>query len=141
MVIVDTSAWIEFFRRDGDPAVKLAMKALVEELEATLCGPVEMEFLGGARPHERPRIQSRFEILPYLTNDQKLWREAATHYATLRTVGITLPWNDALIATLAIGQDCRVYAVDQHFETMAQHLNLRLYKPGYNGSFVREAII
>jgi predicted nucleic acid-binding protein len=140
MVIVDTSAWIEFFRRDGAPAVKLAMKALIEELEATLCGPVEMEFLGGARPHERPRIQSRFDILPYLANDQKLWREAATHYATLRAVGITLPWNDALIATLAISKNCRVYAIDQHFESMAQHLELQLYKPGDNGSFAPEAI-
>ena len=138
MVIVDTSAWIEFFRRDGDPAVKLAMKSLIEHLEATLCGPVEMEFLGGARPHERPRIQPRFDILPYLSNDQKLWREAATHYATLRGEGITLPWNDALIATLAIGQDCRVYAVDQHFEAMAKHLDLRLYTPSYNGNFQRE---
>lgn len=115
------------------------MKALIEELEATLCGPVEMEFLGGARPHERPRIQSRFEILPYLNNDQKIWRQAATHYATLRSVGVTLPWNDVLIATLTLGQGCRVYAVDQHFEAMAQHLGLRLYEPGYNGGFQREA--
>jgi len=134
-VLVDTSAWIEFFRRDGDPAVKLAMRALVEELEATLCGPVEMEFLGGARPHERKRIQSRFQILPYLSNDQKIWRSAATHYATLREAGVTLPWNDILVATLALNQDCRVYAADRHFETMAKHLGLRCYYPGYNGSF------
>ena len=139
MVIVDTSAWIEFFRRDGSPAVKLAMKTLIEELEATLCGPVEMEFLGGARHHERPRIQSRFEILPYLSNDQKLWREAADHYATLRSVGVTLPWNDALIAAIALREDCRVYAIDSHFESMAQHLGLRLYTPGHNGSFVPES--
>lgn len=139
MVIVDTSAWIEFFRRDGDPAVKLAMKALIEELEATLCGPVEMEFLGGARPHERKRIQSRFDILPYLNNDQKLWREAATHYATLRSAGIILPLNDALIATLTLREDCRVYAVDDHFESMAQYLDLKLYKPGHNGNFQEEA--
>jgi len=138
MVIVDTSAWIEFFRRDGKPAVKLAMKSLVEELEATLCGPVEMEFLGGAHPHERMRIQSRFDILPYLNNDQKIWRKAATHYATLRTKGVTIPWNDALIATLALEQDCRVYSVDQHFEALEQHLNLRLYKAGYNGHFQAE---
>jgi|GEM_PF-911784 predicted nucleic acid-binding protein len=109
MVLVDTSAWIEFFRRDGDPAVKLAMKALIEELEATLCRPVEMEFLGGAHTHECPRIQSSFDILPYLRNDQKIWREAATHYATLRREGITLPWNDDLIATLALHQNCRTY--------------------------------
>lgn len=139
MVLIDTSAWIEFFRRDGDPAVKLAMKSLVEELEATLCGPVEMEFLGGARPHERLRIQSRFEILPYLNNDQKIWREAATHYATLRAKGVTVPWNDALIATLALRQNCRTYAVDQHFEAMEKHLGLRRYTPGYNGNFQPES--
>lgn len=138
MVLVDTSAWIEFFRRDGDTAVKLAMKCLVEELEATLCGPVEMEFLGGAHPHERHRIQSRFEILPYLNNDQKIWREAATHYATLRGKGVTVPWNDALIATLALRQNCRTYAVDHHFEAMKKHLGLRLYTPGYNGNFQPE---
>lgn len=135
MVIIDTSAWIEFFRRNGNPSVKLAMRALVEELEATLCGPVEMEFLGGARPHERRRIQSRFDILPYLNNDQKIWREAATHYATLRKWGVTVPWNDVLIATLALNRGCRAYAVDQHFEAMAEHLGLRLYTPGFNGAF------
>jgi len=139
MVLVDTSAWIEFFRRDGDSAVKLAMKALVEELEATLCGPVEMEFLGGARPHERSRIQSRFDILPYLSNNQKIWRETATNYATLRSKGVTAPWNDVLIATLSLTKGCRIYTVDAHFEAMRKHLGLRLYAPGYNGSFVPDA--
>jgi len=138
MVLVDTRAWIEFFRRDGDPAVKLAMKALIEELEATLSGPVEMEFFGGARPHERRRIQRRFDILPYLTNDQKIWREAATHYATLRGKGVTVPWNDVLVATLALRHKCRAYAVDEHFEVMKKHLGLRLYTPGYNGAFEPE---
>jgi len=138
MVLVDTSAWIEFFRRDGDPLVKLAMKALIEQLEATLCGPVEMEFLGSARIHERPRIQSRFDILPYLSNDQKIWREAAGHYATLRAAGTTLPWNDVIIGTLALRQGCRVYAVDRHFDAMARLLGLPLYQPGYNGSFSPE---
>ncbi len=138
MVLVDTSAWIEFFRRDGDPLVKLAMQALVGELEATLCGPVEMEFLGGTRPHERPRIEARFEILPYLNHDPKLWRETVTHYATMRSAGITLPWNDLLVATLAIQQNCRVYAIDRHFEAMAEHIGLRLYTPGYNGGFQAE---
>lgn len=139
MVLVDTSAWIEFFRRDGDPSVKMAMKALIEELEATLCGPVEMEFLGGARLHERPRIQARLDILPYFGFDQKIWRKAASHYALLRQKGFTLPWNDIVIASLALSAGCRVYAVDQHFEKMAEYLDLRLYTPGYNGSFRPDA--
>jgi predicted nucleic acid-binding protein len=135
MVLVDTSAWIEFFRRDGNPGGKLAMKSLVESLEATLCGPVEMEFLGGASPHERPRIQSRFDILPYLKNDQKIWREAALNYTTLRTAGITIPWNDVLVSSIALRENCRVYSIDHHFEAVSQHLDLKLYEPRYNGSF------
>ncbi len=135
MVIVDTSTWIEFFRRDGDPAVKLAVRGLLDEFEATLCGPVELEFLGGAREHEREKIQKWFNILPYATNDQKLWRKAASHWATMRKNGVTIPWNDALIATITLEQGCRVYAVDKHFDAMAQPLGLRLYKPGYNGMF------
>lgn len=135
MVIVDTSAWIAFFRRDGDPRTKLAMKTLLDEYEAALCGPVEMEFLGGAFPHERLKIQAWFDIIPYVANDQKLWRIAATTFATLRAKGVTAPWNDILIATIATETNLRVYALDHHFDAMAEILPLRLYQPGYNGGF------
>ncbi len=138
MVIVDTSAWIAFFRRDGAAFTKLAVKALLDEYEATLCGPVEMEFLGGAFPHERPKIQSWFDIIPYASNDQKIWRNAASTYASLRAAGLTVPWNDILIATIAMERDCRVYSVDKHFDAMAKHVPLMLYEPGYNGGFAPE---
>jgi hypothetical protein len=35
--------------------------------------------------------------------------------------------------------NCRAYAADQHFEAMEKHLGLRLYTPGYNGSFEPES--
>ncbi len=34
MVLVDTSAWVEFFRHQGDLAVKLAVRNLLKEFEA-----------------------------------------------------------------------------------------------------------
>ncbi len=135
MVLVDTSAWIEFFRRDGALEVKLAMRGLLDKFEATLCGPVEMEFLGGARPKEKRRLQSWFGIIPYVLKDQKFWRQSADTFSRLRQTGLTIPWNDALIATITLKQDCRVYAVDKHFTAMAPHLGLKLYEPGYGGIF------
>lgn len=139
MVIVDTSAWIEFFRRDGNLRTKLAVKGLLEEYEAMLCGPVEMEFLGGARPQERPKLQAWFDIVPYAPNDQKLWRKAAANYSECRAKGLTAPWNDVLIATIGLETGNRVYSVDQHFDAMAKILPmLRLYEPGYNGGFAPE---
>jgi len=138
MVIVDTSAWIEFFRRDGKLQVKLAVKALLDEYEATFCGPVEMEFLGGAHAHERERLRQWFDVIPYLPNDQKLWRKASDTYATLRAGGLTAPWNDVIIATLTMEAGCRVYSFDKHFSAMPQHIPIELYEPGYNGGFARE---
>lgn len=139
MVLVDTSAWVEFFRRSGETDVKLAVRGLLDEFEATLCGPVELEFLGGARPAEVDRLKAWFGILPYLRNDQKLWRKGADLYSRLRAQGLTIPWNDALIAVLTLEADCRVYAVDKHFTAMAPVIGLRLYTPGYCGSFRPES--
>ena len=139
MVLVDTSAWVEFFRHQGDLAVKLAVRNLLKEFEATLCGPVELEFLGGALPHEKNLIQAWFNILPYARNDQKIWRKAADLYSRMRAEGITVPWNDALIASISLEQDCRIYAVDKHFTSMAPILDLKLYQPGYGGTFNPES--
>lgn len=135
MVLVDTSAWIEFHRKDGKPEVKMAMVGLLSVMEATICGPVEMEFLGGARPEERSRIQAEWALIPYLRNDQKIWRKAGDNFSKLRKSGLNVPWNDVLIATLTIEADCRIYSVDKHFEAMAPLLGFSLYQPGYNGIF------
>jgi len=135
MVIIDTSAWVEFFRRDGDPHVKLAVKGLIDAYQCALCGPVELEFLGGACPHEVPRIRAGFDTLPYVRGDDKLWRLAAGHYSRLRAAGHTVPWNDILIAALALRGNHSVYAHDKHFPIMAEVLGLVLYQPGYNGMF------
>ena len=135
MVIIDTSAWVEFFRRDGDPRVKLAVKGLLDAFEGALCGPVEMEFLGGARPGEMRAIKTWFDIAPYARNNQEIWRNAAMNFSKLKAAGFTIPWNDILIASIAIGKNVTVYAHDKHFPVMAEQLGLRLYTPGYNGMF------
>ena len=135
MVIIDTSAWVDYFRRDGDIMFKLGVKGLLDAFEGALCGPVEMEFLGGARSHEIPKIQPWFDIMPYRTNDQKIWRKAATNFAKLRAKGHTLPWNDIVIATIALERDDAVYANDKHFPILEKVLGLHLYRPGFNGKF------
>lgn len=135
MVIIDTSAWVEFFRRDGDLRVKLAVKGLLDEYEGALCGPVEMEFLGGARENEMSRIKAWFDLIPYVRDDLKIWREAAGNFAKLKAKGHTIPWNDILIGTIAKSQSIKVYAKDKDFDVMAEVLGVMLYQPGYNGMF------
>ncbi|WP_353566424.1 PIN domain-containing protein [Haloferula sargassicola] len=136
MVIVDTNAWIELFRRSGDPSVKLAMGHLVKAGEAYMSGPVLMELISGARPDDLPRLKNSLRAYPMAQDPQRLWIDAGSNYSHLRAHGITVPREDVLIATVALFHRCRVYSSDSHFPAIAPILGLRLYTPGPGGTFV-----
>ncbi|MCW1923466.1 hypothetical protein OKA05_12955 [Luteolibacter arcticus] len=138
MVLIDSSAWVEFFRKKGDLGVKLAVANLRNEMQAAVCGPVAMEILGGALEEHREAIGRDFSLLPWLRTDERLWLDSAAHYAKLRTHAVTAPWNDVLIATFSLWKGCRLYAPDKHFALMAPILGLRLYEPGPNGNYSPE---
>lgn len=135
MVLVDTSVWIEATRREGELAYKVGLESLLEEYEAAWCSPVKLEFLGGARREDRPKLAFWFECIPYRSIEERHWETAKLNAWKLRDKGHTLPWNDILIASLALDLGWRVYAKDKHFETMAKEIGLRLYRPGYGGRY------
>jgi predicted nucleic acid-binding protein len=135
MVLVDSSAWIEAARRNGDLACKVAIEALLDEDEAALTGPVRLEVLGGARPDDRKRLQGYLSLLPFFPVEEIDWQAAIGNGWTLRDRGLAIPWNDLLVATLALRLRFRVYARDRHFDDIGPVLGLDLYAPGPGGSF------
>ena len=139
MVLVDSSIWIEASRRTGDLGVKLALNGLLDEYEATMCSPVRLEVLGGARKDERLKMELQFSCLPYIRAEERDYIEAVKNAWKLQETGITVPWNDLLIMTIARRLGCRVYAQDKHFTAMSAPLGVPLYKPGYGGKYEPEA--
>jgi predicted nucleic acid-binding protein len=135
MVLVDSSVWIEAARRNGSREIKSGVEGLLEEYQAAVCGLVWLEVLGGARPAERQRLWMYFTALPRVVTPESTWDQAALNAAKLRDHGITVPWSDLLVATVAVSNDVRVYACDQHFTLMAPHLGILLYEPGYGGRY------
>ncbi len=135
MVLVDSSAWIEAFQPKGDLMAKLAIQALLEEYEAALCSSIRLEVLGGARKEDRQRIDRYFQVLPYFSVQEELWQRAIENAWKLRDHGVTVPWNDILIATMAKQHHCRVYTYDKHFQLMSNKLGVVLYEPGYGGAY------
>ncbi len=135
MVLVDSSAWIESLRRDGDMQVKLAIEGLLEAYEAQWCAPVRLEVLGGARLDERAKLGRMFSVIPYRPSREDDWDRAVALAWRLRARGLTVPWLDVLIASIAIHDEVRLYAVDRHFQEIARHTGLLLYRPGYGGSY------
>lgn len=136
MVLVDSSVWIESLRRDGDLAVKCAVESLLNEYEATLCSPVRLEVLGGARENEREDLNRHFSVLPYLSARETDFSRACELAWDLARAGVRAPWFDLLIAAIGLRVECRVYSLDNHFKLMSKHhTGIRLYEPGYGGMF------
>jgi predicted nucleic acid-binding protein len=139
MVLVDSSVWIEALRRNGDLRVKLAVEALLDAYEAQWCSPIRLEVLGGARKEERTRLGHWFSVIPYRPVREDDWERAIALAWRLRDGGLTVPWLDVQIAAVALQDQVRVYAVDDHFEEISKRTGLMLYEPGYGGKYQDEA--
>ncbi len=139
MILIDSSIWITAARENGDLLTKVALRAVLHDYEALLCSPVRLEVLGGARRDERRRWVENFAVLPFRAVTEKDWEQAIRNGWKLKDAGITAPWNDILVATLAVRDNVRAYAADKHFSLMQPVLGLRLYAPGPGGRFVPDS--
>lgn len=135
MVLIDSSAWIEALRRKGKLEVKLAVQGLLDVYEAQWCAPVRLEVMGGARKEERKRLLHHFSVIPYRHCNNDDWGRAIELAWKIRDTGLTVPWLDVLIASIALHDGNRVYAIDSHYQKIAAITGLQLYEPGYGGKY------
>lgn len=124
MILIDTSAWVEYLRASpGGPADEVR-RQLSEQLEDVVtCEPVAMEILAGARDHQGwTRLEQLVNGLPSLDLDAATdFRAAAQLFRAARTTGRTVrSLNDCLIAALAIRHTATVLHRDVDFEVLAE---------------------
>jgi len=117
MILVDTSAWIEFFR--GRDPVAAAVDDALASNEATLCGPVEAELRRGLlNERERARVLPLLEACHQLSQPEQLWMEAGDLGFALRRRGVTPKTMDLLIATYALYHSASLLTTDKDFTAM-----------------------
>ncbi len=119
MILVDTSAWIEFFRGRG--AVAGAVDDALRTNEASLCGPIEAELRRGLRDaRERQRVLPLLEGCHMLDQPAALWMEAGDLAFALRRHGVTPKTLDWLIASYALSHGVALLTTDKDFAAMAR---------------------
>lgn len=126
MALIDTSAWVEFLRRTGDPHVKARVASFLDANRAATCGPVEFELLAGARPSELADTKQALSLCRGLDFSPACWRRAAHLERALRSKGVTIPRDDIFVAAAALEHAVPVYAVDAHFELIRSKGGQRL---------------
>jgi predicted nucleic acid-binding protein len=117
MILVDTSAWIDFFR--GRDPVASAVDETVANNEAALCGPVVTELRRGlANERERRRVLAALDGCHMLTQPADLWNEAGDLGFALRRQGVTAKTFDLLIAVYALSHSTALLTTDKDFAAM-----------------------
>ena len=111
MILVDTSVLIDALRRPDPWREKVFV-----EFRAAICGIVRAEVLAGARTAgDAQRLDEALASFPYVPFDESLWAMVGSNIALLRRAGVTAPFQDVAIATLAIAQDIELWTRDGHF--------------------------
>jgi predicted nucleic acid-binding protein len=119
LILVDTSAWIGFFR-DRGPVAALVDRAL-EDDDVALCGPVITELRRGFKSAaERSKTIPLLQACHQLSQPVTLWSDAGDLGFALARKGITVKSLDLLIATYALTNGTPVLTLDRDFRLIAR---------------------
>ena len=128
MIVVDTSVWINKFRRIKTAAVQRLSE--IDDGATILVGDVVLlELLQGARSEAQAEKMERsmraFAFDEML--DRRMAVATARNYRELRRLGFTIRTSiDVVIGTYCIEHGHSLLHDDRDFEPMAKHLGLRL---------------
>lgn len=129
MLLVDTSIWIEVFRRES----RFELTRIAEVDEWVVCLPVIQEVLQGFRDESAHRTAlGALLAMPIVESplEEAVFLEAAELFRAARRVGRTVRSGvDCLIAACAIRHDLEVLHHDRDFEILAGVSALRARDP------------
>jgi predicted nucleic acid-binding protein len=128
MVIVDTSAWIEYFR-GGTPHIVKKVDQCLEQNLVGIGDLVYCEIIQGIRsPRERGQVSTLLLSLPQFDMvGFSIAEKSAANYRLLRSKGVTVRKTiDVLIGTFCVENGFQIVHHDSDFDLMAEHIGLEI---------------
>lgn len=132
MVLVDTSAWVEFLRATGSAIHHRVRGELGSLAPLATTDVIVMEVLAGARDaahlQQLRRLLNGCHLLPVLGLAD--FEDAAALYRTCRGQGVIVRrLTDCLIAAVAIRTGVPLLHADHDFDVIASCTGLKIEKP------------
>jgi len=128
-VLVDTSAWVDFFNGYPSPEAGALARLIREEADVLTCGVVVTEVLQGLRRSKSlTEIERHFHDMEWLTpREPETYLEAADLYRRLRSQGVTIRSTiDCIIAKLADEYDVLLLSKDRDMRLIIESQLLEL---------------
>lgn len=127
MILVDTSAWVEFDRATGSPADERLTALIADDARIAVTEPVIMEVVAGARDVARERdlrrLMLRFELVRF---DAAVDFDAASRiYRMCRRNGVTpRGMIDCMIASVAHRTGATLLTADGDFDRVGRIMGI-----------------
>ena len=120
MILIDTSAWVDFFLGKHSNTGK-HIKTELESGAPALCGPIWMELIRGVRKTKKSKdIFSLLQSCHFLEQPDHLWEEAGELGRYLGQKGFAPGSLDLLIAIYAMAHKVPLLTLDQDFQHMVK---------------------
>lgn len=114
MILVDTNVIIDFWDKPDDESARI-----FAENEIATCGVIKAELLRGSDSERQfAQIEEALHDFAYLPFSEEDWVSLSRQLIALKRSGLAVPFQDAMIACLAIKHDCEVWTNDKHFRLM-----------------------
>lgn len=133
MILVDTSAWIEFQRATGSSTDRAVTGVVEAGAPLATTGVVLLELLAGARDERQARdLRRLLDRCRFLSLEEPSDHEAAAAiYRACRRAGTTIRrLPDCLIAAVAIRAGATLLHRDADFDAIARHTPLVVASQG-----------
>ncbi len=127
MKLIDSSAWIEYYRKVGNREYKSCISDAIQNNTAAVNGIIYLEILVSTKTQsEYDDILSDFSALHHLELDDRVFQKASKIGFDLRRKGITIPATDLIIAASAIVADVELIHFDSHYSYIAEQYPLKI---------------
>ena len=125
MILLDTSVVIDYWRRPR----RVIEEALIK-WKPCLCGVVLSELLqGAANEPDVARTEKALAGFPWVDIPDGVWRQLGLNLSALRKAGLKVPFQDALLATVALAHGMELWTLDTHFKHIQTILtDLKLFE-------------
>ena len=116
MQLIDTSAWIDYFKTSGNLEIRQRVAAALKANNAAWCEMVLLELQGSPSSRQSTAISLLEPTIPLLHIDTDCWSRANELAKLCHQSGRPVPNTDALIYATAEKYACTILHNDKHFD-------------------------
>ena len=128
-ILVDTSAWIEFFRRKESP-ISLRLREYLKLNQVCYTGPIAVELYQGAKTNKGLEvIHQLLQTIHYVEITRVHYQHAGEISHKAARSGKIFSIVDLILAVVAHDEQFKLLSLDTHFKEISQFCPLSIETP------------